>query len=479
MRKLLIGLVVILALTLGIAVLVSAQGGVIYTSGFQVQNLESDTATVQLEFYNQDGTLAASPTYTITGNSSRTFFPITDVPSGFNGSLVISSDKDIRAINNLMGSFSGERIDYFASTNGFQSGSSEINLPLIMCNNSGFDTWFNVQNAGTADATVYINYIPGSNGNPGSETAVIAPGAAKMFSQAIGSSTVNCSTLADGAGKFIGSAVITSTQPVAAVVMQINTGSFKVLMGYGGFPSGSSTVALPLIMANNNGFYTGIQVQNVGTVATTVTVDYSPNTVSGGNNPNDETFDLAPGASKTIIQNAAPPANGSVNDWNAIGRYIGGAMITNSANQPLVAIVNQTRPGTNALGASYEGFDPAAATTRASAPLIMANNSTYWTGIQVQNVSNDTVHVVIDYGPNTVGTFEPANEEFDLAPGASKTIIQNGAPPANGSTVNDWGTNRYIGSATITATGNIVAIVNQVSLVRPGDQFASGDAFNY
>jgi hypothetical protein len=477
MRNLMIGTIVLLGLTLGIATLVSAQAGVTYTSGFQVQNLESETATIQLNFYNQDGSLAASPTYTVAGNSSRTFYPINDVSSGFNGSLVISSDRDIRAINNLLGSGVGS---YFASTNGFQNGSTEVNLPLIMCNNSGFDTWFNVQNTSSSEnATVYINYVPGSNGMPGSETAVIAPGAAKTFSQAIGSSTVNCSTLADGSGKFIGSAVITATQPVAAVVMQINTGGFKVLMGYGGFTSGSPTVALPLIMANNNGFYTGIQVQNVGDTPTTVTVDYTPNTVAGGSDPSDETFDLAPGASKTIIQNGAPPANGSVNNWNVIGRYIGGAMITNSGNQPLVAIVNQVRPGSNALGTAYEGFDPAAATTRVSAPLIMANNSTYYTGIQVQNVSNDTVHVVIDYGPNTAGTFNPANEEFDLDPGTSKTIIQNGAPPANGSTVNNWGTNRYIGSATITATGNIVAIVNQVSLSRPGDQFATTDAFNY
>ncbi|MCS7220909.1 MAG: hypothetical protein RML36_10280 [Anaerolineae bacterium] len=476
MRKRIVTAVVILALALGSAVWVSAQGGVTYTSGFQVQNLEADQATVQLQFYSQDGTLVASPTYTIAGNSSRTFFPISDVPSGFNGSLVISSDRNIRAINNLLGSGVG---DYFASTNGFQGGATEVNLPLIMCNNSGFDTWFNVQNTGSADATVTINYIPGSNGNPRSETAVIKPGAAKTFSQAIGSPTVNCSTLADGSGRFIGSAKISATQPIVAVVMQINTSNFKVLMGYGGFTSGSPTVALPLIMANNNGFYTGIQVQNVGSSSTNVTVDYTANTVGAGN-PADEVFNLAPGASKTIIQNGAPPANGSaVNDWNAIGRYIGGAIITNDANQPLVAIVNQVRPGSSALGSAYEGFNPASATTKVSAPLIMANNNTYFTGIQVQNVSSSDVTVTIDYGPNTAGSFDPANEVFTLPAGASKTIIQNGAPPANGSAVNNWGTNRYIGSATITATGNIVAIVNQLSLSRPGDQFATTDAFNY
>jgi hypothetical protein len=407
-----------------------------------------------------------APSYTINNLSSRTFFPINDAPAGFNGSLVISSDRDIRAVSNLLGSGAG---NYFAATNGFQAGSTTLSLPLIMCGNNGFDTFFSVQNAGTAAANITINYAPGSNGAAGSETAAIPPGASKTFDQTAGSTTKNCSTLADGTGKFIGSATITSDQPVVAVVMQLNTTNFKVLMGYGGFTVGSSTVALPLVMANNNGFYTGIQVQNVGTVATDVTIDYTANTAGAGN-PTDDTFNLAPGASQTLIQNGG--------QWVGVGKYVGGASITNSATQPLVAIVNQVLPSP-ALGTAYEGFNPASATTKISAPLIMANNSTYYTGIQVQNVSGGSVNVTIAYGPNTAGAFDPADEVFTLAAGASKTIIQNGSFPGNGSTVNNWGTNKYIGSATITADGAVVAIVNQVSLSVAGDQFATSDAFNY
>jgi len=477
MKKLLrLSLLAVLLLAIG-STGASAAGGVTYSSGFQIQNLEADQANVSLQFYNQDGTVAASPSYTIAGNSSRTFFPISDVPSGFNGSLVASSDKNIRAVANLVGSGPA---NYFASYNGFQGGSTPVSLPLVMCNNNGFDTFFNVQNAGTAAANITINYTPGSDGASGkSEAATIQPGAAKTFDQATGSGTVNCSTLQGPSGKFIGSATITSNQPIVATAMQINTTGFKVLMGYDGFTAGSPTVALPLIMANNSSFYTGLQVQNVGGSATNVTVAYSANT-AGANNPVNETFSLAPGASKTILQNGAPPGNGStVNNWGTVGKYIGGATITNSANQPLVAIVNQVRPSP-ALGSAYEGFDPATATAKASAPLIMANNSTYYTGIQVQNVSGGSVNVTIQYGPNTAGAFAPANEVFSLAAGVSKTIIQNGAPPGNGSAVNSWGANKYIGSATITATGgNVVAIVNQVSLSVSGDQMATSNAFNY
>jgi hypothetical protein len=458
MKKLVVVLAVLMSLIIVGAV---AAQTVSYNSGFQVQNLENGMANIVVTFYRQDGTVAASSPYTVTANSSRTFFPISDVTTGFNGSVVISSDRNVRAVNNLLGSGPA---NYFSTSNGFQSGATSVSLPLIMCNNSGFDTWFNVQNAGSANANITINYVPGSNGTAQSEAAVIMPGAAKTFDQKTGSTTKNCSTMQDGSGKFIGSANITSDQPIVATVEQLGTGSTKVLMGYGGFTAGSPTVALPLVMSGNSGYFTGIQIQNAGASATDVTLDYGPNT-AGAFNPADETFTLAAGASKTIIQNAGA--------WQ---KYIGSATVTNTGNQALVAIVNQLNPA--GKGSAYEGFDPAAATVQASAPLIMSNNSGFFTGVQIQNVDAGSVNVTVSYGANTAGAFAPQAEVFTLAAGASKTILQNGSFPANGSTVNNWGTNKYVGSATITANGKVVAIVNQLSGAA-GDYFATGDAFNY
>lgn len=458
-----------LLMTLAGTGLASAQGGVTYTSGFQVQNLASTTANVVLDFYNQDGTVAASVSDTIPANGAKTYFPLPGtVPSGFNGSLVISSDQNLRAVNNMLGSGPGS---YFDSTTGFSAGATTVNLPLIMCSNGGFDTWYNIQNAGSSDATVNISYTAGGNGVDGSEGPfTIKAGAAKTFSQALGSSTLNCSSLKDAAGKFVGSATVTSNQPVVAAVMQVNTTNFKVLMSYGGFGAGSPSVLLPLVMANNGGMYTGIQVQNVGTASTTVHVTYSANTA--GNNtdtPAAESFTLAAGASQTLIQNAGT--------WATFGKYVGNATVTNDGNQSLVAIVNQVLP-TKPLGSSYNGFDPASATNNASVPLIMANNSTYYTGVQVQNTSaTASAQVTIHYTANTAGTFAPADEVFTLTPNSSKTVIQNGAAGTNGS-VNSW-TQKYVGSATITADHPVVAIVNQVSFGVAGDQLGTIDAFNY
>jgi len=453
--------------------------GVTYTSGFQIQNLTANTATVLLDFYRQDGTVAASKTYTIDPNASKNFYPITDVSAGFNGSLVISSDQDIRAINNLQGSGPA---NYLESTNGFQAGATTVGVPLIMCNNGGFNTWFNIQNTGAADAHVTINYIPGSSGAAGSEGPfTIKPGAAATFDQTAGSTTKNCSTLAGANGKFVGSAVITSDQAVAAVVMQLNTTTFKALLGYGGFAAGSGTVALPLIQAGNGGFYTSYQIQNVSTSGSaTVSVTYGPNVASGGTfAPAAESFTVPAGGSKTILQSGTAAQNGGANDWTG-KKYVGSATITATGGN-VVAIVNQQRPGTAAMGSTYSGVDPSTATAKISAPLIMAGNANYYTSIQVQNVSAAPVTVNIKYAANIAsgGNITPADENFTVAAGSSKTILQSGTPAQNGGS-NDWTAKKYVGSATITATGgNVVAIVNQQNFVTAGDQLATNNAFNY
>ncbi|MGB5933466.1 MAG: hypothetical protein WBH57_10425, partial [Anaerolineae bacterium] len=136
MRKLIpltIALLIALLLSVGIA---GAQAYT-YTSGFQVQNLESSTANITITFYPQGTGSPIDVNDTIAGNSSKTYFPLTAVSDGFNGSVVISSDKDIRAIVNLLGSGPGS---VGASYTGFSAGSTQVNLPLIMRNNSGYNT---------------------------------------------------------------------------------------------------------------------------------------------------------------------------------------------------------------------------------------------------------------------------------------------------------------------------------------------------
>ena len=212
-----------------------------------------------------------------------------------------------------------------------------------------------------------------------------------------------------------------------------------------------------------------LQIQNTGGGSTTATVAYGANT-GGAFDPDDESCVLAAGASCTLIQ-----ASGQ---WGA-NKYVGSASV--SASEDLVVIVNQLSLGSGSLGpygTAYEGFDPAAGTNDISNPLIMANNSGFFTGIQTMNVGGASCDVVIDYGPNTGGAFSPVDEEFTVAAGASKTILQNGPASGNGGS-NDWGTNKYIGSAEVSGDGgcSLVTIVNEVALLS-GDTFFTYVGYN-
>jgi hypothetical protein len=480
-KKTFVFLALVLALGFGMVGTghVQAVSGLTFQSGVQVVNLDTNNvANITLDYYDQaTGTKTLSVPDTIAKGGSKTYFPIGGLPSGFNGSLVISSDVPVVSIANTITN-DGMYIDTNAS---FSAGSTTFYLPLVMCSNSGFDTFFNVQNAGGSDATITIAYNPNGTGTGAtgkSESATIKPGAAKTFDQSLGSSTVNCSTLKDPVtGKFVGSGTITSNVPVVASVMQLNTTNFKVLMAYNGFAQGSQTVGLPLIMANNSGYYTGIQIQNVGSSPTDVTITYNANTGGSFAPVPEQCLGLAAGKSCTLLQ--------ATGQWVGAGKkYVGSATVTNSASQPLVAIVNQVfngNAGAGPFGSSYQGVDPNAATAATIMPLIMANNSGYYTGYQVMNVGTGSCNVAVTYGPNTNGTFAPVAESFTLAPLTSKTVLQAGTSPSNGS-ANNWATaGRYVGSGDVVGTGagcKIATIVNQV-VGAVGDHFSTYNAFSH
>jgi hypothetical protein len=157
MKKLRLILVAGLLLILAFAAVpgASAQGGISgYTTGIQIQNLGTAAATATTTFYNQDGSIAGTKNDSIPAGGSVTNFPLAGVSAGFNGSAVVSSDQPVAAIANLLGSNG----TYAGATTGVATGSTSVGLPLVMRGNSGFNTWFNVQNAGTTAAAVTVSY---------------------------------------------------------------------------------------------------------------------------------------------------------------------------------------------------------------------------------------------------------------------------------------------------------------------------------
>ena len=484
-KKLLsLSLILVVVLTAGVGALAQG-GGTVWSSAYQIANLESTDATVHIAYYAQGASDVYEGDVTVTANGSKTIFPFTpgiygdDItgPASFNGSAVLSSDKQIAAILNTQ-TGPGSSSFYGAATQGFSEGATAVSLPLVACNNGGFNTWFNIQNVGSGDASVTVNYAPGLYGVAYTDTVTIGQYQAKTFDQEAGSTTgtADCGDLADvTSSKFVGGASVTSDQPIVATVMFLGTGSIKAVQGYNAFTGGAEAINLPLIMANNSTYYTSIQIQNAGTGDASVVIGYGPNTSTGGT-PTNETYTISAGGSETIIH------LGSVfsqNDWDVVGAYVGGATITqDGTTEPLVAVVNQNSTQYTSLGSTYEGMDPTGATTTINLPLVAAYNAGYLTGIQVQAVEADT-DVTLTYSENSVEAGEiPTADTFTLvAAGDSKTLIQTGVPgPLTG--VNDWrdAIGQYVGAATITADKPILAIVN-FNGPAAGDTFYTYDGF--
>jgi hypothetical protein len=426
MKKLSV-LVVLLLLT-GVLVSTASAGAFTYTSGIQVQNLSSSEAGVSVAYIEKDGTVDNTVTGTIPANGSVTYFPI-GASDGFDGSVVISADQPVAAISNVLGSGAGSAA---ASYVGTSAGGSPVNIPLLMQDNAGYNTWFNVQNTGGSDATVNVAYSDGTSAGP----VTVPAGAAYTFDQ---------STETHSASVFSG--VVTSDQPVAVSVIEESS---TIMYAYSGFASGSTNPVMPLINANNSGYYTGIQIQNTGATPTSVTVSYTA--VTGTDCTETQTIPAESSATFALAAfGGASPGSDTCVDG---ATFVGSAAVTaNSAGNDLNVIVNQLSASN---GEAYGGFDPAAATDTVVMPLIMDRNGGYFTGFNVQNVGSDSTTV------NCTFTDSTYTVSATLDAGEALSDLQ-GDKIASG----------YVGSATCVASGGtdnlIVGVVNELG--------PSGDAF--
>jgi len=435
MKSMRLFLVIALLLAMAFLVGTAQAGNFTYTSGIQVQNLDNSQASVTLTFYNQDGTKENTVTDNIAANGSKTYFPLNQVAEGFNGSVVIASENRVAAVSNIHGNNFSANASFVASS----SGSPEVSIPLLMKDNSGYDTWFNVQNtASSGDASVTVDYSDGTTAS-----ATVKPGAAKTFDQ---------STETHSANVF--SATVDSSQPVAVTVIEENP---TTMFAYNGFLTASTNPVMPLVNTNNSGYTTGIQIQNTGDQATNVTVSYTP---ASAGQACTEQQSVPAGQSRTFALRAF---TGSAPGENcAIARFIGSARVTgNSNDQPLVAVANQHILGLN--GEAYGSFDPDAATGKVVMPLIMDRNSGYWTGFNVMNVGSAQTTV------NCTFTNTGYTASATLAPGKALNALQNGQISSG-----------YVGSGTCTASGDgkIIAVVNELGPSGSLDQLLVYEGIN-
>jgi hypothetical protein len=227
-------------------------------------------------------------------------------------SAKVTSDQPLAGVASVWtGAMHGE----FSNYNAFIGGQTEAVVPALYKNYYNFVSSLTIQNLGAADAAVTITY---SNGT--TDTATLTPNQAKEFYQP------NNPALPSGNSAGVFSAKISADQPVVAIV-NIEDKVKGLLASYNGATTVTDTVLCPVVMKEFYGWFSAQTVQNVGTLATDVTITYANGMTRSftGVDPN-ETINIIELANAGSVL----PATSSL-----------AATITSSNGQPLVAVVQE------------------------------------------------------------------------------------------------------------------------------------------
>ena len=305
-----------------------------FNSWFTLQNASPSSSDVTVSY--SDG---ITTTFTLAAHASHNFYQNQEPHTSNLFAAVIESEEPVVAV-----AFQEDAAS-LAAYSGFASGAVNPAMPLVNANNNGFSTDIQIQNTGDTETSVTVSYLPSAAGAACTETQTIAAKQSVTFARGAFSDGAN-STCAGGE-RFIGSAHVSANsgdQPLTAVVSQRVGGTpLTHFASYGSFDpaDATQTVRMPAIMDRNSGFFTSINVMNVGASETEVACTFTDTTytVSGTLQPNETLTDLQ--ANK--IQDG----------------YVGSASCTAAADDgKIVGVVNQLKTGaTDDQFLVYEGIN--------------------------------------------------------------------------------------------------------------------------
>lgn len=302
-------------------------------------------------------------------------------------------------------------------------------------------TWVSgiqVQNQSSSPATVTITFYWAENSaTPGQVAFTIGP----ETIPGNGSKTWYLPSIAGFPNGFVGSAVVSSDQPVAAILNTTNTAagtesSPRRIGAATGVLQGAVTVYAPYVRKNFSGRNSYIAVQNTSAQRATVGITYrdaaTGNVVTAGY----ELAELPPYSTKIFYQDANA---GLPNNFN------GSAVITGT--QPLAVVVNNANDGTSWTRSQFESYNGMIqGSTKLWVPKITAKFSGYNTGLTIQNVGTAAARMRLEC---TWGTVDSPNP---IQPGAAWSIyLPSLFPAASGA-----------GSAIVTSSQPMVGVVSEV-----------------
>ena len=298
---------------------------------------------------------------------------------------------------------------------------------------SQFVTSITYQNVGNAEATVSISFYPKSSSTPIviTQPALAAGAGTSLYVGGVSSVTTG----------FMGSAILSSNQPIVAILVQIGSGTVKNRPLSGSFSAGSSYVLIPTVLKNMFGYNSVFSIQNVDvSAAADVTLKFVPVTGS----PITHTISNLPAGSADYIDMGtfsaitSPTFNGSVQINSVkVGTTTPGAVVASSMELQV----------TGDLAYAFEGANQSAATVYMPSALCnFGPNANTTSAYAVQNTSTADIQVSVNYSNGNVDG--PAT----LAPGAKKSF--DGCVTGNAT--------GFIGSAKITATGGEIVAVGKI-----------------
>ena len=314
----------------------------------------------------------------------------------------------------------------------------------------GFYSGQTIQNVGVGNANVAVTVYDSTNAaNQYTKDWIVGEGASQTFF---------LSDIPNVPSPFMGSAVVSSDQPVKAIVNVTNRKS-----GANGVDGGTAaaqyrgtddvstgtTLVFPLAKANFRGKTTAFYIQNAGANAATFKADFLLGTSLTDASPVAFSYtspSLASGQMAVIIPSDAGAGN----------ELIGSLTVTSAEKMAGTVMEYETSTAPAKILQGTSGFTANDFDTRVLFPVVknrFGSPATRSTGLQIQNVGAADVTVNITY-KGALGTC-PAGQSYTeaartLKPKQSTTYLETGIPAG------------CLASAEATvASGAIAAVVNE------------------
>ena len=317
-----------------------------------IQNIGEEETTINIFFYENDGSMVHTLQETIPAKGFRVFFSEDDVSSlsdDFLGTVVVnSSDTEIAAMVTHGRSQTSEYSNIYVGYNAYDvplSGAQTLYLPMYSRDYHDLIGSTTVQNTGetTTDITIGVYDVDGNQVFTEIQENIPPKGLTVFYAPALLDSL--------GGDEFLGTAIITSSNSeIAAIVThgraQTSEYAESIYAGYSVYKAlegGGKTVYLPMYIKNWHGLVGSTMIQNIGEEETTVAVSF---------------YDVD--GNETASTDVTIPAKGfrvlfSEQDVPLGDEFLGTAILT-SNNSDITALLTHGRSVTAEYAHIYTGY---------------------------------------------------------------------------------------------------------------------------